>query len=257
MYTYEQTERLPNVDSIAELRIAPVKTMDAKGMPGLNFGTMAINVNRVYYRLYRLDEETGQVVRLGRTACGVDFSMDDEVWSATDPMHWPAIDGELCCIDMIRDNGFIRLYNIPMQIDTQTAVLRCGRTIWYADEGQSRYSDYEAYGVWEGYDENNELMNRSVKPLAMLSGREYRLLYPIDVSDRTVYAYGKTMTMFRALDIHEIPLPAGTYYLEYEIEDAFLRSKLVDRFEIRWDGREMTFPEGFAWEGEAQMYTAK
>ena len=256
-WVYEQTECLPNVDSIEDLKIAPVKTMDRKGMPGLNFGTLTVNVNKVYYRLYRLDEATGQTVRLGRTVCSFDYVGDDEIWSATDPMHWPAIDGELCCIDMIRDNGFIRLYNIPMQIDTQTAVLRCGRTISYSEDGQKRYSNYEAYGVWEGYDENSELMNRSVKPLAMLSGRDYRLLYPVDGSDRTLYASGKTMTMYRALDIHEIPLPAGTYYLEYEIEDAFLRSKLVDRFEIRWDGREMTFPEGFAWEGEAQMYTAK
>ena len=253
MYTYEQTERLPNVDSIAELRIAPVKTMDAKGMPGLNFGTMAINVNRVYYRLYRLDEETGQVVRLGRTACGVDFSMDDEVWSATDPMHWPAIDGELCCIDMIRDNGFIRLYNIPVQINGETAILRCGRTIYYLDGGEGRYSDYEVYGVWEGYDETSELMNRSVKPLAMLSGQEYRLLYPVDGTDKKAYTFGEEMTLYRALDIQEIPLPAGTYYMEYEIEDSFLRSKVVDRFEIRWDGAEMTFPDADAWQGETAM----
>ena len=253
-WVYEQTERLPNIDDIETFRIAPKKVMDYKGMPGLDFGTFAVNVNWVYYRLYRLDEETGQVVCLGRTACMFDFfSSDSEVWSATDPMHWPSIDGELCSIDMIRDNGVVRLYNIPVQINSQMAVLRCGRTISYSDDGTERYSDYEIYGVWEGYDENSQLMNRSVKPLAMFSGQEYRLLYPVDGSQQSDYLFSKTMNMYRALDIREIPLPAGTYYLEYEIEDAFMRSKVVERFEIDWDGAEMTFPDADAWQGETAM----
>ncbi len=253
-WVYEQTERLPNIDDIEEFRITPIKVMDYKGMPGLNFGKLAMNVNWVYYRLYRLDEETGQVVRLGRTACQFDFQSDDEIWSATDPMHWPAVDDELCCIDMIRDNGIIRLYNIPVQINSQTAVLRCGRTISYTGDGlTNRKSDYEVYGVWEGFDETSALMNRGVKPLAMYSGQEYRFLYPVDGSKKPDYLYSRSMNMYRMLDIREIPLPAGTYYLEYEIEDSFNRTKLVDRFEIQWDGEEMTFPDADAWQGETEM----
>ena len=57
------------------------------------------------------------------------------------------------------------------------------------------------------------------------------------------------MTIYRALDIAEITLSPGTYYLEYELEDNFLRKARFDRIEIRWDGENMTFPEDFTWEG--------
>ena len=40
-----------------------------------------------------------------------------------------------------------------------------------------------------------------------------------------------------------------TYYLEYEVQDSFMRCMPVDRIEFYWDGENMTFPEGFAWEG--------
>ena len=42
--------------------------------------------------------------------------------------------------------------------------------------------------------------------------------------------------------------------VEYEIEDSFKRTRVVDRCEVRWDGQQMSFPEDFAWEGEARMY---
>ena len=63
-----------------------------------------------------------------------------------------------------------------------------------------------------------------------------------------VYQFSAPMTMYRALDVAEIPLPAGTYYLEYEIEDVFMRKTTLDRIEIHWDGENMTFPEDFCWE---------
>ena len=56
--------------------------------------------------------------------------------------------------------------------------------------------------------------------------------------------------MYRALDVEEIPLPAGTYYLEYEIVDQFMRKATLDRVEIRWDGENMSFPDGFVWEND-------
>ena len=54
--------------------------------------------------------------------------------------------------------------------------------------------------------------------------------------------------MYRVLDVAEIPLPAGTYYLQYEIEDIFMRKTVLDRIEIHWDGENMSFPEDFSWE---------
>ena len=250
-WVYEQTERLPSVDDIEEFRIVPVGVWAEDGMPAVTFEDTHEGVEDVFYRLYRLDEQTGRLVRLGRTVCGFNFEDMDLVYRAMDPLHWPAIDGELCCIDMIEDNSMIRLYDIPVQINGQTSIMRCGRTIsyQYSDDGETekRYSDYDVYGVWEGYEENSMLMNRSVKPLAMLSGQEYRLLYPLDGASKAAYVPGKAMTMYRSLEVKEIPLPAGTYYLEYEVQDAFMRTRLLDRIEFQWDGETMTFPEADAW----------
>ena len=250
-WVYEQTERLPSVDDIEEFRILPVGTWAKDGMPAVTFTGIGEGVEDVFYRLYRLDEQTGRLALLGRTVCGFYFDDMDLVYRAMDPVHWPAIDGELCCIDMIEDNSMIRLYNIPVQINSQTCILRCGRSITYtySDDGgtEKRYSDYEVYGVWEGYDENSVLMNRSVKPLAMLSGQEYRLLYPLDGASGASYLPGKEMTMYRSLEVKEIPLPAGTYCLEYEVQDIFMRTHLLDKIEFQWDGENMTFPEADAW----------
>lgn len=254
-WVYEHTRRLPNIDDVEELKITPVRVTAGDGMPGLIFGPSGVNVQRVFYRLYRLDEEKNEIIRLGRTACGleIDDASEEILYRATDPMHWPAVDGELCCIDMIQDNQTTRLYNIPVQINSRICILRCGRKILYSgtENGGTagRTSEYEIYGVWEQYDEDSQLMNRSVKPLAMFSGREYRLLYPLDDDNGKEYSYGKTMTLRRVLDVGEIPLPAGTYYLEYEIEDAFMKRRMTERIEIHWDGTEMTFPEGFSWNG--------
>ena len=165
-------------------------------------------------------------------------------------MHWPAIDGSLCCIDLVQDGNWTMLYNIPVQINSDTALLRCGRDIDYEDD--VRYSEYEVYGVWEGYDENSRLMNRSVEPLAMLEGREIRMLYPIydpDPKTKTRYMAGDVLNIKRSLPIEEIPLPAGTYYLEYELVDMFMRSMRLEQIEIHWDGEKMTFPDDFVWEG--------
>ena len=256
---YEQVERLPNIDDIEEMRIHLTRRMSSDGMPALVIDGTDYNLDDVYYRLYKLEEATGEVVRLGRTDCMFDFTDDEYLFRAGDPMHWPAIDGSLCCIDLIQKNGLMRLYNIPVQIGTDTCILRCGRSVntmfldseWTIDK---RTSDYEIYGVWEGYDDHSELLNRSVKPLAMLAGQDFQVLYPIDADgSRTMYVPGDELTIYRALDVSEIPLPAGTYYLEYEVDDMFLRPLLLDRIEIHWDGEKMTFPEGFSWEGEVVL----
>ena len=45
-------------------------------------------------------------------------------------------------------------------------------------------------------------------------------------------------------------LPAGTYYLEYEIDDLFMRKTVLERIEIQWDGQSMTFPGAEQWNDE-------
>ena len=111
-------------------------------------------------------------------------------------------------------------------------------------------------GVWEGYEEDNDLPGRSVKPLALVEGQEYRLLYPTEARNaggHTVYQTSDSLTMYRAPEVEEIPLPPGTYYIEYEVEDIFLRTFVLERIEVLWDGAHMTFPELGAWTGEATL----
>ena len=252
-WVYEQTEPIPGIESIEEFRFVSTKALSPQGLPSITFGETGKNVRDVYYRLYRLDEKTGQTVSLGRTICL--FEMDeagDLFWRAGDPMHWPAINGELCCIEMIQESDYMRLYSIPVQIDSKERMLRCGRTMEYSyseeDNSETRYSDYEVYGVWENYDVNSRMMNRSVQPLAMFSGQAYRLLYPVDGdSTKKLYAFSDEMTMYRALEVQEILLPPGTYYIEYEVRDPFMRFELIDRLEFQWDGENLTYPHLDEW----------
>ena len=53
----------------------------------------------------------------------------------------------------------------------------------------------------------------------------------------------------RLTDVVAAPLPAGTYYLEYEVDDLFTRSYTLDRFEMKWDGEKITLPDDLSWEG--------
>ena len=258
---YESVERLPNLDDIEGLKILFQNRVCADGMPAILVQTYQMpNVDEVYYNLYRLNEETGEVVRLGRTDCIHDFLSGDNpdmVYRASDPMHWPAIDGELICMNLIKSdwNTSSKLYNVPAMINSELCVLRCGRRLDYNYDSEmtTRTSEYEIYGVWQGFEEDGMLLNRSVQSLSEIVGQEYQLLYPIDGTDAdgaAAYEYSAPLTMYRALDVEEIPLPAGTYYLEYEIVDQFMRKATLDRVEIRWDGENMSFPDGFAWEND-------
>lgn len=259
-WVYEKTARLPEIGSIEGMQIRGIKMFSSDGMPAIAFNLNKAVMMDVYYSLYHLEEDTGELIRLGRTSCRAEGATDDPqsnwiVWRASDPMHWPAVDGTLCTIELVKDSGNQRLYNVPVQINSEISVLRCGRIITYLEDYTILGNEYEIYGVWEGYDENTELMNRSVKPLSMLAGRKYRLLYPRDTAkgDRVYYSMSGEKTMYSRLEVKEIPLPAGTYYLEYEIRDMFMRTVKLERIEIHWDGQEMSFPEGFSWDGDAQF----
>ena len=254
-WVYEQVEPVPDIDSIEEFRIKAVKSMSSNGWPGLDITETLTNIDNVYYHLYRLDPETGDVVRLGRTDCSIEaFEEDYKVlFRATDPLNWPTVEGELLCIDLIQSRFDEKLYNVPVQIDSKNCMLRCGRTITYSENSDQRFSDYMIYGLWEGFEEYTELFSRSVVPLPMLVGQEYRFMYPIDGQgyDGSVnYRFSQPLTMYRMLPVKEITLPAGTYYLQYEVDDMFGRPYFLDRIEFRWDGESVTFPEGFSWEGE-------
>ena len=256
-WVHESVEPVPDIDTIPEFTITVEKRFCADGMPALNLKDSAFIVDRVYYRLYRLNEESGDVVRLGRTNCTIEVAEQDSDYvvlqRARDPLHWPSVDGVLFCMDMIELRGNTKLYNVPVQIDSRNSVLRCGRTVGYNTDESGEVvdlNDYVIYGLWEGYDINSELLNRSVLPLPKLSGQEYRFLYPVDGSEKdgkVRYQVSQPLTMNRAPYVEEIPLPAGTYYLEYEVVDVFMRSTIMDRIEFKWDGENMTLSQDDAW----------
>lgn len=246
-WVYDYTERLPEIDDIWHMRIEVKKQLCADGMPGLSLSVEDLsNVDMVCYTLYRVNEETGETVRLGKTNCTRD---KQKIWRATDPMHWPSVEGELMCMDLIQVQDDRKLYNVPVMMNSRVGILRLGRQVNYA-EGPDKINNYYVYGMWEGYEENSALMNRSVIALSQLGGQQYKLLYPIDGTggnSETFYESSASLTMYRALDVKEMPLPAGTYYLEYEVNDMYMRKTTLDRIKIQWDGENMTFPESDTW----------
>ena len=260
---YDRVGRLPEIDEVETMTMSVVRRMSNGDMPAVEVKNIT-RAHDVYYCLYRRDELTGQVLRMGRTPCRVDIQEDDStvLFVANEPWRWPAIQGVPCDMEYIsRTNTAYRketLYNIPVLIDSQVAYLRCGRSNEIAVDEEAgdfvvKPFVYDVYGVWEGYDENSVMMNRNVKDLSRLAGLDFQLLYPTDEAGEgggTIYGSSAALTMYRALDIEEMTIPAGSYYLQYEVEDIFHRRFALERIEMAWDGEQLSFPEGFAWDGE-------
>ena len=262
-WVYEQTEKLPGIDTIEELQVTVEKTMTEKGVPALAFPGEDMMVKDVRCNLYKLDEETNEILRLGQLEAQTIAAPEDKpyaLWTMDEGMKWLTVEGEPCCAELIKYDLGVYLYSVPVRINSETKFLRCGRITSYDAETDGFIETYEVFGVWEGYDENSVVMTRGVMPLTQAAGRVFCLLYPKDSTgknERTFYASGDEMTMPRALRFLREPLPAGTYYLEFELHDAFQRDAVMDRIEIRWDGERMTFPEGFTWEGSFRVEWAQ
>ena len=122
--------------------------------------------------------------------------------------------------------------------------LRC---VYWLDK-----EEFEILGLWENYDSDSSQFNRNVKSLSQVAGREYCLLYEVmnGKHGETGYISSPVMTMYRALNVEEVALPPGTYYLQFNIYDTFMRSMELDMVEFSWDGEEIVFQTG-PWEGSA------
>ncbi len=253
---YDTAERIQEFNSLAAYQVTGTRSMTQDGVPGL-LVEFSGGLSDVYYRMYRLDETTGQVVRMGRTACVYDMSQTGTtLYYANEPWQWPAIDETPCDMELVmeqyRTSEKEKLFNIPVQIGTEVYFLRCGQIDPYASEtaGNRRY---EVYGVWEGYNQTSQMTNRSVTDLSKLAGQEYRVIWPLHISggivDTRYLPSGQAKRLFRTLDVAEITLPAGTYYLEYEIDDIFQRPYVMERIEFYWDGEKIRLSEKTPWEG--------
>ncbi len=271
-WIYETVEVMPEIETLREYRLVVEKCMTVQDVPGFSIRS-DMQLDSPCYTLYQMDEDTEQKIRLGRTMCR---SYEDDqgrvIWSAVEPWLWPSIDGEFCSIDLISnvkaEDYFSEeeikqaLYSVPIQIGPNTWNLRYGRQYQLklpgmAEEvGKVHPSQYTVYGLWEGYDDDTKLLSRNVKSLSQLAGQEYQLLYPVDesgISGKTEYIIGEKHTLHRALDIEAQALPAGTYYLQYEVLDMFMRPIPLETIELVWDGETLSFPEGFSWEGTSNL----
>ena len=250
-WVFETVERLPEISTLPAYDLKVEKRMTPQGVPGISI-TKGYS-GGVYYCLYRKDETKNQATRLGRTVCRAFFPDEDTtLWSAVEPWMWPSIDGEFCDIELISATDTQALYNVPIQV---------GPDMWYLRYGR----DYEMFlddvtekifpSKYTVYDSDTEMLCRNVKSLSQMAGQEYRLLYPIsgDTGKKTYYSMGKFQTLYRSLEMEAKQLPAGTYYLEYEVQDMFMRPIMMERIEMYWDGKKLSFPEGFAWEGTMKL----
>ena len=56
--------------------------------------------------------------------------------------------------------------------------------------------------------------------------------------------------MYRSLEVKETSLPAGSYEMDYMVNDIFGRTHVVDTVKMYWDGQTVTFPEDLSWTGK-------
>ena len=263
---YETVEKLKDVHELPEYNIVMEKCM-VNGLPGFHVNRFN---NSAYYRLYRLDEETGLLERLGRTACRYQYFESDGSMrlAAEDLTRWTSVSGELCDMEMIFSTADSYVYNIPIQMGTEQLNLRCGREFGedllalqlMGDSETPNLGKYKIYGIWDGFDSDAETSGRDIKQLSSVDGREFRLLYPLyseKGEDTGEMKQGCALRMLRVLDTKQISLPPGTYYLQYEFTNIFGRDILLDMLRIDWDGEKAAFPGDFVWEGTVNIAAAE
>lgn len=166
------------------------------------------------------------------------------VFSFSNFWRWPAIEDVHCCAELISRYMLEDTYNIPVRLGSDLHLLRCVMSIMT--------KELTIEGLWEGYDTDSKMFNRSIKSLSEVAGQEYTLLYPIDGTDkngRIQFEASAPMTMYRALDIRPKDLPAGIYYLDYWVEDLFTHLMYVGRAGLNWDGEKVSLLPGEEWEG--------
>ena len=63
--------------------------------------------------------------------------------------------------------------------------------------------------------------------------------------------------MYRSMEILYKTLEPGTYYLDYWVEDIFMRQLTVGRCEVQWDGTSVTVPAEANWQGDLLLTVRK
>ena len=242
---YEQVEKLPEIADSPDYQICVEKGIGSDGVPQITIVEGYPIIRNVFTDLYRLSPKTGNVVCL--TTRSADFELDVEknqiICSQKNFTTRPAIEDIYISATLVDvDYNGCQLFNIPIRCGEETYMLRCG------------VEDLEKppviYGFWEGYDGDSFVFSRNVVPLSKMAGRDFCLLYPIDgmPAGETKYEASEELTMYNSLEITMKELEPGTYYLDYWVEDIFLRQMPVERVEVIWDGYNLTVPDE-EWQG--------
>ena len=248
-WVYQFADRLPEIDTIDDYQVTVEKHIQANGTPSFSFVDGSdVGVGTVRFRVYWDNTETGQTVKLGTLPAFVDNGE-----FIVDPPVWPSIEGTLCNAEVTSMGGTdvtAFLFNVPIQIGTEVGYLRCGYDM--------AVDDYTVYGLWDGFESDSTLFNRNVKLLSQLAGQQYRLMYPVDGTEdsRTRYESSQKLTMYRSLELEDMPLPPGRYYIQFIVYDLFMRPMEMERIELNWDGQTLSFPEQMAWEGRETLCVA-
>ena len=261
-WVYEQAERHSEHTMSRDYAFYVRKVMCSDGVPGIMFPKNTFNRDKeTVFSLLKRDEEEEVTVRLGKMPCQTLESTGDEeskpIWEAAEFWWWPSIEEELLDERIISYNDSQCLCYTAMEIGSESYKLRYS---WYyrrhmenAEDGEDD-EQYKVHGLWEGYDSNSSASGRNVISISQKAGQKYRLLYKTDGSEGKVKRLkGEEHKLPRSLEIEEITLPEGTYYLQYEVKDLFYRPITLERIEIYWDGEQIQYPEGFSWEGESEV----
>ena len=99
--------RLKELSEIDDYTIVVRKRVSENGTPGISVEHGAESISDIFYRIYRLDEDLGQTVRIGiAPAYNDEVTADGETLSAAyEPWLWPHIDGTLCDAELISKRG--------------------------------------------------------------------------------------------------------------------------------------------------------
>ena len=238
-WVYEKARRLTPIDELDAYRMEWEMT-EIDGLPALRFLVKGSRFLDCMFNLYRLDEDSDTICLLGTSDTLIDWDEEgNPCYMINAPTAWPSIEGEPCCIELVEVSGGTFLYNAPIRMDQARTNLRV-RGVRTFDEASGRWVDeYEALGLWEGYDEDTRMPARSVTSLYRVSGQSYKLLYPCCTLDGELeghYTPSAPLKMYRALEIDNTPLPAGTYYCGFTIRDIFGRKYNTALTGLTWDG---------------------
>ena len=248
---YEKVDRLPGIREMEKYQVTIQKALDPDGIPGAMVVDGFANFRYAKAELYRLNPDSGDKVSLGGAITLPTFNEQTMVFSFSNFWRWPAIEDVYCCAELISRYMLEDTYNIPVRLGSDMHLLRCVMNIMT--------KELTIEGLWEGYDTDSKMFNRSIKSLSEVAGQEYTLLYPIDGTDRNgriQFEASAPMTMYRALDIRTKDLPAGTYYLDYWVEDMFTHHMHVGRVGLNWDGEHVSLLPGEEWEGTVTLTVA-